>query len=204
MRYGLTIATAPSQEPVTVDQVKEQTRVDIGDEEGLLRRYIRTATRYAEQCYDRTTVTTVWRMTLDGFPCGNEPIKPPRPPLQSVTSITYTNSTGGTTTLASSDYSVDAFSEPGRITPVFGGTWPATRDVPNAVTVLYQAGYGGSTANVNESVAAVPETIKHGISLLSAHWFRNREPVLTEGSQASPLPYAVEEMLGAEWPGGYS
>ena len=203
MHYGLSIVTEPAQEPIGIDDCKAQLRIDTADEEGYVRGLIKASRRLYEQTRNRTLVNTVWRMTLDEFPDGDCAIKPPRPPLQSVTSVVYVNSTGGNTTMASSDYGVDTYSQPGRIYLAYGQTWPTAREIENAVTITYQAGYGGSAATVNESIAAVPQTTKHGLALLVGHWFRNREPV-NIGNIVNALPYAVEALFDAEWAGDYS
>lgn len=202
--YGLQVATAATTTPVTLDEVKAHLRVDsTTTEDTYIGTLIAASIRHIEQREDRTLVNTVYRMTLDEFPCdSSEAIRVPRPPLQSVTSITYTNSTGGSSTWASSDYIVDAESTPGRILPAFGQAYPSPRDIENAITITYQAGYGGTTASTSQSAAAVPATYKHAVKLLVSHWFENREPV-NIGNIANALPMTVEALLSSESVGRY-
>jgi hypothetical protein len=54
-------------------------------------------------------------------------------------------------------YKVDAVSEPGRIKPVYGTTWPSHREDYGAVIVRFVAGYG--------LAAAVPQALKNWILL---------------------------------------
>ena len=49
-----------------------------------------------------------------------------RPPLQSVTTVTYVDPSGTTQTLASNRYVVDVNNEPGRMAPSVGSVWPVT------------------------------------------------------------------------------
>lgn len=118
----------------------------------VLNLLIASTRRTAEQLTGRALVTQTWDLFLDAFPCSGKPIIVPKPTLQSVTSITYTDTAGDAQVLATDQYAVDIKSEPGRIMPAYGVTWPSTRDVMNAVTVRFVAGYGAA--------AAVPQGIK--------------------------------------------
>lgn len=106
----------------------------------LLSRLITGARTAAERITRRALVTQTWDMYLDQFPAWEMGI--PKPPLQSVTSITYVDTDGTTQTLAADQYRVDLKSEPARITPAFGVVWPTTRWQTNAVTVRFVCGYG--------------------------------------------------------------
>jgi len=110
---------------------------------------ITDARRAAEGILDRALITQTWELTLDRFPFYSadntrSEILLPRPPLQSVTSITYTDIDGATQTLASANYKVDTIGEPGRVVPAYGLSWPSTRNEINAVTVRYVCGYGAA------------------------------------------------------------
>ena len=123
---------------------------------------------------------------------GAGPIEIPRAPLISVDSITYTDTTGATQTLATSEYVVDAQGddEPVRILPAYGKTWPATRIYPNAVTIQFQAGYANA--------AAVPSSIKSAIKQIVGTWQENRESVVTDTRVAAlELPEVGKALL---WP----
>lgn len=132
---------------------------------------------------NRALVTQTWDLFLDRFPCA---IVLPLPPLQSVTSVTYLDNTGASQTLATNQYRVDTARVPARITPAYGVTWPNTYGVPNAVTVRFVAGYGAP--------AAVPGPIRLGLTMLAAHFYEHREPVLVGTIQAR-LPFHVEALL---------
>jgi len=108
---------------------------------------------------------------------------PPLPPLQSVTSIKYLDTAGDEQTLDSAAYRVDIYSHPARITPAYGYTWPALRDVINAITIEFVTGYG-------DEVTDVPEDLRHAIRLLAAHYFDERSATSTEAPKTVPLTYA--------------
>lgn len=173
MRYALTLVAPPTAEPVTLAEAKAQLKVDASADDALITSLITAARQQAEETgafgfsHGRALVTQTLALFLDGFPDADGAIEVPRPPLASVTSITYVDTAGTTQTLASSDYTVDAKSKPGRVAPAFGKSWPATRDVINAVTVTFDAGYG--------TAAAVPESIKREIKALLVHLYERRE-----------------------------
>lgn len=157
--------------------------------------WITAARQYAETFTHRALITQTWDLKLDGFPPTEIVI--PNPPLISITTatgliLTYTASDGTLTTWAEANYTVDAPAGPecgpGRIVPAYGVTWPSTRDVPNAVTVRFIAGYGAA--------AAVPAGIKAAMKLCIGHWWRNREAV-DIGNITTELPLAVASLL---WP----
>jgi len=134
----LTFSRGPRAEPLHVEDAKLHLRVTETDSDALIRSLITAALGYAEMFTRRQFVTATLRLTLDAFPAV---IRLPRPPLASVTSIQYTDIDGVTQTLSSSDYQVDGRSEPARIQPAYGESWPSTRRELNAVTVTYVAGY---------------------------------------------------------------
>lgn len=118
------------------------------------------------------------------FPCfpARGPLLLPRPPLQGVEAVTYTDGAGTEQTLDPSAYVVDTASEPGRITPV--STWPAGTDV----RIRYTAGYGDNEDNV-------PQRYRQGIRLLVGHWYANRESVVI-GTIATSVPHAADALFG--------
>ena len=190
---AVSLVTAATTEPVTIQDLKEQLRIDENTEDSYLGGLLKTATRAVEKMSDRQLINATWRLSLDEFPCWD--IRVPKPPLSSVSSITYVNSTGGSSTVASTDYAVDTYNEPGRITPAYNATWPTGRLQNNAVTVTYVAGYGASQN-------AVPDTYRHAIKMLAAHWHEHRESVLV-GSISKELEFTITNLLGIESYGPY-
>ena len=139
-----------------------------------------------------------WRMTLDEFPDGslNSDVSPgiegwdlllPRPPLVSITSITYKDTAGATQTFSNTNYLVLTDDEPGRIALKYGKEWPDTYADAGAVVVTYAAGYADA--------ASVPDPIKQAIRFLVGHFYENREAV-NVGNIITATPMAVESLLG--------
>jgi len=113
------------------------------------------------------------------------------PPLQSVSSITYVDTDGVTQTLAADQYLVDAKSQPGRIEPAYGVSWPSTREQANAVIVRFIAGYGAA--------AAVPQCIKNWMLIRIKTLWENREQIVVGTNGMVEIPPAfVNSLLDSE------
>lgn len=185
---GLKQTTAPSTEPVTLPDVLAAIGYEDNDKDSLVNSYIAAARQYCEDFTNRQFVTATWTLTLDRFPSSVGVIHLPRPPLSSITSITYLDSAGDLQTLDAADYIFDDGTDPhrARVTPAYGETWPSTQWRINAVTIVYVAGYGAA--------AAVPDGLKAAIYMLVGHWFDMPEPVVI-GATASEVPKTVDTLL---------
>ncbi len=181
---GLNITVEPVLEPITTAEAKTHLRVDLSDEDEYIDTLIVTSRQFAENHTRRQLITATWQLTLDWFPCV---IELRRPPIQSVTSITYVDTDGDTQTLDSSLYRVDVTGVTGCITPAFGESWPSTRAITSAVTVTYVAGYGDAGSDV-------PAAFKHAIKLLLAHYHENREESIS-GTIITTIPVAAARLL---------
>ena len=180
------VSVAPASEPVSTAEAKAWVRQDLDADDTLIGALITAAREQAEIVTGRAliTQTLVWRM--DGFP--GHVLRVPRPPLQSVTSIAYTDTAGDAQTLAASKYQVDTKSQPGRLAPVFGEVWPTVEiGTLNPLTITLVAGYGDNATDV-------PEGIRHGIMGILAHLYEHRESVVT-GTIATQLPQHAIDLL---------
>jgi uncharacterized phiE125 gp8 family phage protein len=167
----LTLITAPTEEPVTLVEAKQQLRVDHSEEDAFIDQLIAAARQEAEVATRRAFITQTWELKLAGFPCSGVPIEIPLSPLVSVTSVSYLDTAGASQTWASSDYTVDAPAGPrpprGRIIPDYALTYPSTQMMENSVTVRFVAGYGAAVA--------VPQGIKQAILLRVGDLYARRE-----------------------------
>jgi len=251
---AIKIITEPTTEPVSLQECKDHLRIVHDDEDTLIESYAKAARRYVEQilCW-RALITQELELVLDKF---QDQFKLPRPPLQEVTSIKYTDKDGTEHTVDADDYIVDTDSEPGRIVLAHGKYWPTDTLVPaNAVRIRYRAGYGTYTGTVNVtngeddpyvnvswqsgdkfdtdwqagqriaingsvytiasvtddenmtvnedaeealtgvnySVNFVPEELRQGILILTAHFYEMREPVVV-GQTVANVPWTVEAL----------
>lgn len=197
-------STSATTTPLTRAQVKSHLNVSTTVDDAYIDTLLSAATRYVEDRTNQCLINQTRKLKMRGFydrryvhqidesayqtGIPRYTITPPRGPLSSVTSITYVNTQGTTTTLASSDYSVSA-DNPGRISEAYNATWPDTRDQQDSVVVTYVAGHGSTQSSV-------PETARHAVKLLCAHWYRNREAVV--GTVSKELELGVGALLGHE------
>jgi uncharacterized phiE125 gp8 family phage protein len=184
---ALTLVTDVTTEPLSLAEAKAHCRIDHDDENALVASLIVAAREYAETFTHRALAPQTWEDTRDTFPNGVWVL--PKPPVTSVTSVTYVDGAGDTQTWAASNYTTDLpagrWAACAKIVPVYATFWPITRAVINAVTVRFVCGY-----------STTPEAIKAAMKLLIGHWYKNRETSVI-GNQNETLVTAVDSLL---WP----
>ena len=166
---SLVQSIAPSIEPTTAAEFKSHARIDITDDDTLIGDYILpTARRYIEDMLTRQLINATFVLKMPRFPFGSSNVWLPNPPLVSVTSVTYLDTNGDSQTLATSEDTVDASMDPGRIHLQYSKYWPSTQLIQDAVTITFVAGYGATAASV-------PVSIRHAIYLIAGDLYENRE-----------------------------
>ena len=161
----LKLETAPTKEPITLEEVKLHLKIDTADDNTLITDLIKTARMLIEKETKRAFITQTWQMYFDLAP---HVIEIPKPPLQSVESITVIDSDGEETPVDPGDYMVDASeNSPGRVTPKIGYIWPYHRGFASFV-VEFEAGYGDDPEDV-------PEDLRQAILYLVAYLYEHRE-----------------------------
>lgn len=186
---ALVLVTAPAAEPVTLTEAKAHLRVDVSSDDTLITSLIVAAREHVESYTGRALISQTWDLFLDGFP--DCEIELPRARVQSITSVTYTDANGDAQTWAAAKYQADSKSEPARLKPAYGESYPSTRaDTFNTVTVRFVAGYGDDAADV-------PQLIKNGMLFLIAHLYENREAVMGTSFQGflAEAPLGVKALL---------
>lgn len=179
---SLTLATAPSGEPISTATAKAHLRVDTTADDTLIGSLI-TAARLRIDGRDgflgRALLTQTWDLWLDAFP-GCE-IRLPLAPAQSVTHVKYTDTDGVLQTLDTALWQLDTKSTVARLLPAYNEVWPSTRAVPNAVNIRFVAGYGAASD--------VPQAIIQHLLLVIGHWYENR------GAAGAGIPAAIDAMV---------
>lgn len=207
----LILETAPDHDPVTLEEVKEHIHVDFNDEDARISDFIKTATQRLDGrdgLLGRCLITQTWKLTLDRFA---SEIAIPLPPCQSIDAITYVDPDGVTQTLAPTEYQAFALGtvEGAKLRPAYGRSWPTIRNVPEAVTITFTAGFptipaipavpGGpgnppDPAPIPEipAVITVPEPIRTAIKLHVGHLFEHRESVVIGSGFITETPQGYE------------
>lgn len=182
----LQLVTAPPAEPVTLAEAKAHLRVLHASEDAKITSCVKAARLHTEATTGRALITQTWDFWLPKFPASGV-IELPRPPLQSVAHVKYSDPDGLEQTLATNLYEVVAPGVIGFLELVPNATWPATRAVTKAVNVRFVAGYGANPENV-------PEDIRSAVMLLTEHLYFNRGATTVEALKATPL--GVDSLLG--------
>jgi uncharacterized phiE125 gp8 family phage protein len=145
---GLTLVTPPTVEPVSLAEAKAHLRLDDNSDDGLLAGYILAARQYAENYIRGAIITQTYDYKLDGgWPmvwvrdyCRTR-IELPLRPVQSVTSVSYVDENGATQTLSTSLYTTHLDRPVPCIDKAYNQSFPSVRDVTDAITVRFVAGY---------------------------------------------------------------
>ena len=209
---GLTVHTAPTQEPVTLQEVKEYLRVDDATDERVVRPFIESARRFCEEHTGRALMTQTLILYLDAFEDMFDPLWEgmrtgpylnhyknyvvlPRSPVTSVSHIKTYNDSDVATTFSANNYYLDSIREPARVVLRTGSTFPTSLRVANAIEVKYVTGY---TSQYN-----IPEPIKLGILQHIAHLYEHRGDMYNAQSAYPPMlrslyaPYVIHRGLGS-------
>ncbi len=179
------LVAVPTSEPVSLAAAKKRLRVQGDEENDEITDWIKSARQHAERITGRQIMPATWELWLDAFPIEGCAIRLPRPPLLSVTSITYTDTAGVSRTWRSSLYIVDApggpTALPGLIVPAFGQVYPGMRPMLRAAIVRFQAGYD-----------VVPEDLIAAIYVGVGELYLNRErPDLGKAMNRLLWPFKV-------------
>jgi uncharacterized phiE125 gp8 family phage protein len=164
------ISVLPTEEPINLEDAKAHLRVDHDEDDDYILNLIMVACQYAETVTHRALITQTWIYYLDDFP-DDDYIEIPYPPLQSVTSLKYTDYNNTQTEWANTNYIVDTASLPGKIVLAYGISWPTATLYPsNPIEITYVCGYG--------TPDDIPESIKQGMKLDIGDMYENRETII--------------------------
>lgn len=175
---GPILITAPTVEPVSVEEAKLHEHVDDAAEDTLIEVYISAAREQCEHILGRSILPQTWEVSLDCFPSGD--IELPCPDALSIKGVYYLDVAGDEVTLPTDQYKLNVRkANKSILKPAKGTTWPTTANEEDAVRIQYEAGY--------EDVPNVPAPIKLWIKMAVGTWYKNREVVVT-GTIVSKIP----------------
>jgi uncharacterized phiE125 gp8 family phage protein len=175
MALSLSITAGPASEPVSVAEVKQALRLTTSADDSVITRNIKAAREFAEKETRRSLAAKSYLLSVDRFPYPHEPIRLPVPPLVSVTSIKFLDSTLTQQTWDSAEYFIADKQVPALIVPKPGFVYPSPVFVPGAVEIAFISGVDPS------------EHIKEGIRQLAVHIYEHPEAINSEGLKEAPL-----------------
>jgi hypothetical protein len=206
----LQLITPPDDEPVTLDEAKQQLGLDLPTWDDKVELLVGAARRYLENNLRRGLVTQTWEVVESHFPfssacwasaslvfprCEHHRCRPgdrfpslelKKGNISSVTSVKYIDLAGVEQTLDPSVYSLDKASVPGRLHLAYGQSWPDVRPQWDAVKVRYVVGWGQ---------ADVPLDLKQALLLLVSQMHQNDVPEVT-GTIISSVRFSYEALAG--------
>lgn len=201
----LSLVSGPAQLPVSLDQVKAQLRLDddFTADDAPVMTLARVATEACERFTRRALITRTWRLFRDAWPHARTSttgggdwwdgtregalselppsrrvLELPKPPLQSVVHVKTYDDADAATTYAAGNYFVDTAGDPGRVVLRDGAATPAPTRAANGLEVEFVAGYGDDPGDV-------PEQLRQGILMLTAHLYENRADLPDEAVKVS-------------------
>lgn len=197
----------PAVEPVSVAELKEFGKLpDTNAEDATLSLLISAARELFELTTGLGLVTQTWRLSLDNLPgaAGAEPwwdgvregalseltparnwIELPTAPLISITSMNSFTEAGSAVPFTG--FYADIDSRPGRLILNYGAVWPTSFRPTNKYQIVYQVGFGPSSANV-------PADIRLCIRQLALHFKENPE-AMTFDTAAVKVPIHCERIM---------
>lgn len=180
--YPFEVVTASVGRVVDTAEMREYLRFDDGSyEEQTLANILEAAEDFVEKNCGKQLLTATYDWKIPCFYAYR--IHWPKPPLNSITSVTYVDTSGTSQTLSTSLYDVITGTEhaAGYVKQAYNETWPTTRGDDLDVTIRGVCGFGDKDA--------VPETFRHQIRLLAKHWFEHRSAVECGQMSRAELAY---------------
>lgn len=184
---SLTLIKPPSQEPLSLAEVKAHCRVEHALDDSMISAMIIAARLAAEHELQRPLIKQTWEASFDMFPRRAEGLALGKFRPIAIVSVDYLDSDGVDTSMSDSDYILDSSAVPGWLYPVYDSSWPEARILANSVRVRFTAGYGVADD--------VPQCIKQWMLLLIGSMYAFREST-TDRAQAR-LPY-INSLLDPE------
>jgi uncharacterized phiE125 gp8 family phage protein len=207
----LKIVTAPTIEPVTLADAKLFLKVDETADNALITSLIKAARHVCERYTSRALTAQTWQIFFDIVQGSDHPLSEgishgadlsynasalflPKPPLVSVTHVKTYDDSDVATTWASTNYFVDTATEPGRIVPRSGVSWPTATRVANGIEIQFVAGY--AALGTDPETYDIPEDMVTGIKRMINHLYENRgdDPATAakeSGANQLWLPYQI-------------
>ena len=138
---GYKLITPPTIEPIPLELIKRDLRIDHNDDDDSLTRMMAEARQWLETRLQSKFLTQTWEFIIDAFPTGE--IRLPFGPVQSIISVMYDDTIGDEQIMPPTDYYLDNVSY--RVAPepwLFPvNYWPVTFEAVNSVRIQFVAGY---------------------------------------------------------------
>jgi uncharacterized phiE125 gp8 family phage protein len=174
--------------PVSLDDAKQNMRVDQSEDDVLIVGLIAAATKHLEGVdglLGRALVAQSYELRLDAW---SARIALPIAPVISVTAVRYRDAAGVLRTLSPSRYQATGLGSTygSEVRPAVGTCWPETDRSAECITIEFRAGYG-------DDRYSVPADIRQAILLHVSAMYLNREA--TAPTDIGALPFGYDELI---------
>jgi len=176
IRVVSTVATATCDFGVSV--IKQAAT---SNEDDYITALIVAARRRIEDWLGRALITQTWYFYYDRFPSGDR-FTLEMGTLQSVTSVTYTDSDDDDTVIAATVYEANTAAIPGEVMLKHNQSWPTpTLKTVNPIVIEAVVGYGATAASV-------PENVRQALMILIQDMYEQRGEIVT-GTQLGNIDW---------------
>lgn len=206
---SLRVVTYATEEPIDLITAQQHLRLDLYEGSGsppshpddslIQGIYIPAAREYCESLSGRAFAVQEYEYAMRFFPnCyqSSNPyygIRMPLGPVRSITSITYTTSTGDTV-MDPADYCAPFGEDMIYPNPLSGG-WPSNlSQVPNAVKIKFKAGYGLLAGSPTDDWP-LPAKYKNAMLLMLHHFYENRSGTEIPSQVPTAIEFGVKALL---------
>lgn len=174
------LITAPTVEPVSTVDAAKHCNVTTHDDDDYLCDLVTAARMQLEQVCWSSFITQTWQYWFNGF---RSRMFIPRPPLQSVVFVKYTDGNGDLQTVDSSIYEISSNLDFWFVGLQADQLWPSPRGHRDDVTIQVVSGYGDTALDV-------PMPLRQAIKLLVGNMYRIRgdEP-------PQKMPAAIQHLI---------
>lgn len=209
MGVDVVVAPAAIDEPISLEEAHLHLGLEVygspeehPDDPWLTTIGIPAAREHCENFCGRAFAPQTLEASIRRFPAGSEWDEdavalrlPMAAPLRGLLSVSYVDGDGVTqdVPIDGSVFDVDLFSKPARLFPVWGSTWPVTKETPNAIVVRYVAGF--DVLGESPVTRPLPASVKIAMLLELGHLYNNREN--TTEAKLAEIPGGVAKYL---WP----
>jgi uncharacterized phiE125 gp8 family phage protein len=189
---GGTVRRTRPVEPLTVAEGKLRAGLvweELDEREALMTGFIAAARAKVEQDTGLALLTQVRDVYLDAL-SGTIQLPMQSLPLQSVSSVTYTDTDDALQTVTSDQYVVDVGS--GRIGLALAGSWPTDLRPFQPIVIRIVSGY--------RTIAEIPPLLIHAVGLLTAHYATVGRDLTTLGTIIATTPQGYDDAISSYLP----
>jgi uncharacterized phiE125 gp8 family phage protein len=184
-----TVTTPPDIEPVTVDELKQELRIDDTSMDALLARHITAAREAVERLTRRALITQTITATFPAWPYNDDgALSLPVGNVLEVSTVKYWDENNAQQTVSEDDYFYLS-GQPGGVQFGESFQFPSVYPRRDAIEIVFTAGFG-------ESASSVPMMLKVAILQYAAYNVSEALPV-NVGNIVNEMPLKFRTLVNS-------